>query len=158
VPGNYVAKLTVKGSSYTQLFSVIDDHRIDINISDRKAWTAKLMQIGEFYNDLTGELSKMAALQAHLAKLDRSKTNYDKVAGDEIKDVIGLYGELMSRTRGLYYGAQGWMGLLTQDQELQFIYYKEMLVKLKPKQAKMMSVLVKKLNKSVKKEDRYTAQ
>jgi hypothetical protein len=140
------------------MFSVIDDHRIDIDISDRKAWTAKLMQIGDLYNDLTGELSNMAPLQAHIAKLDRSKTNYDEVVGDEIKDVIGLYGELMSRTRGLYYEAQGWMGLLTQDQELQFIYYKEMLVKLKPKQAKMMGNLVKKLNRSVKKEDRYTAQ
>jgi hypothetical protein len=64
----------------------------------------------------------------------------------------------LSRTRGLYYEAQGWMGLLTEDQELQFAYYKDMLVKLKPKQTKVMGDMIKQLNKSLNKENKFTGQ
>lgn len=158
VPGNYIAKLTVKGNSYTQTFNVIDDHRLDVDIIDRKAWTDKLMEIGDFYADLTEELAIVYPVQWHLVELNRKKVKYDEKAAEEINDVIGLYNELLSRTRGLYYSAQGWIGRLTADQESQLAYYKEMLVKLKPKQQQMLNDSVKKLNKSVGKEYRYTGK
>jgi photosystem II stability/assembly factor-like uncharacterized protein len=158
VPGNYVAKLVVKGEAFTQTFEVKDDPRLDIDIVDRKAWTAKLMEIGNLYNDVIAEMANMQPLQAHMATLKRKKVEYDESAGDEIEDTIGLYSELLSRTRGLYSEAQGWIGLLTQDQASQLAYYKEMLVKLRPKQTKMLNETVKKLNKGLSKENQFKSK
>lgn len=157
-PGNYVAKLTVKGKSYTQTFVVEDDPRLNIDIADRKAWTAKLMEIGEFSLKATEAMGDLAELQRHLSQLDRKKVKYDEAAAKEIRNVAGLYSELMSRVRGVYFGASGWIGQITGDQQAQFDYLQEMLIKLEPKKKAVLNDSVKKLNKSLSKENRYSGQ
>ena len=157
-PGNYVAKLTVKDKSYTQTFVVEDDPRLNIDIADRKAWTAKLMEIGEFSLKATEAMSDLAELQRHLSQLDRKKVKYDEAAAKEIRNVAGLYSELMSRVRGVYFGASGWIGQITGDQQAQFDYLQEMLIKLEPKKKAVLNDSVKKLNKSLSKENRYSGQ
>jgi len=64
----------------------------------------------------------------------------------------------MSRVRGVYFGASGWIGQITGDQQAQFDYLQEMLIKLEPKKNAVLNDTVKKLNKSLSKENRYTGQ
>lgn len=158
VPGLYIARLTVNGDNYEQQFRVIDDHRLNISIADRKAWSDNLMEIFELYGELAEVNSKIRAMGNHVTKLENEKVKVPEKAFNEVKEVVRMYRELFSRTISLYSGVSGWTGRMTTDQELQFDYYKSMHEQLGTRLNTIVQNTIPRLNKSLKGKNKFPTE
>lgn len=158
VPGLYTAKLTVKGKSYEQQFRVIDDHRLDISIADRKAWSDNLMEIFGLYGELAEVNRKIRSIGNHVTKLENEKVKVPEKPFNEVKEINRMYRELFSRARGLYFSVSGWTGRMTADQESQFAYYKSMHEQLSPRMETMIKKTIPRLNKGLKDKDKFPTE
>lgn len=158
MPGTYVAKLVVNGQSYEQQFKIIDDTRLDVDFNVRKAWTASLFKIGGLSEVLNKEMHDAQKVLWHLNKLDRDNIEYNEEAAEAIRELNRKYGELASRLRSLYFGVSGWIGPWTADQEAQYDYFTKMIPKLGMERNAMLKNILPKLNRGLKKANRYTVQ
>ncbi|MFY0592495.1 WD40/YVTN/BNR-like repeat-containing protein [Roseivirga sp.] len=156
VPGVYVAKLVVNGQTYEQQFKVIDDSRMNVDFNVRKAWTASLFKIGRLYEEVIDGMLGAQKMQWHLNKLNRDKVEYNEDAGAPIVELNRKYNELLSRTRSVYFGVSGWIGPWSGDQQAQFDYYKIMIEKLEKETQSVLKSAIPKLNKGMKKANRYS--
>jgi photosystem II stability/assembly factor-like uncharacterized protein len=158
VPGIYIAKLTVNGESYEQQFRVVDDPRLDINIADRNAWSASLMEIFKLYGEINEKNSKLRPIRS---KLNKVKKDYKKLPAssvEEVNEVSRMYGELFSRTRSLYGQVYGWTGRMTTDQKSQFEYYTLMHQKLSKRMDDMIKKDLARINRVLKGDDKISTE
>ncbi|OEK05104.1 WD40/YVTN/BNR-like repeat-containing protein [Roseivirga misakiensis] len=156
VPGIYVAKLVVNGQTYEQQFKVMDDSRLDVDFNVRKAWTASLFKIGRLYEEIIDGMLGAQKMQWHLNKLNSEKIKYNEDAAAPIIELNRKYNELLSRTRSVYFGVSGWIGPWSGDQQAQYDYYKSMIGKLEKETQSVMKTAIPKLNKGMKKANRFT--
>ncbi len=157
-PGIYVARLEVNGKKYEQQFRVSDDPRLKVDINVRKAWTSSLFEIGTLYEQIIDEMHGAQKMQWHLSKLDKENISYNEDAAAPIKEINRKYGELMSRVRSLYFGVSSWIGPWSGDQKAQFAYYKSMIPKLAGERDDILKRTIPRLNRGMKKENRFTIQ
>ncbi|MBO3700533.1 hypothetical protein [Roseivirga sp. E12] len=158
VPGLYTANLTVNGQSYTQKFSVKDDTRLEVDFNVRKSWTASLFKIGGLYEQIVDEMHGAQKMQWHLNKLERDKVSYNEQAAAPIKEINRKYNELLSRTRSLYFGVSSWIGPWSGDQQAQYEYYNTMISKLAAERDNVIKTAIPRVNRGLKKANRYTVQ
>jgi len=157
-PGIYVARLEVNGKKYEQQFKVSDDPRLKVDINVRKAWTVSLFEIGALYEQIIDEMHGAQKMQWHLNKLDKENVSYNENAAAQIKEINRKYGELMSRTRSLYFGVSSWIGPWSGDQKAQYAYYQSMIPKLALERDNVLKRTIPRLNRGMKKENRFTIQ
>lgn len=155
-PGLYVAKLTVNGKEMTQTFKVSDDPRLDVEIGVRKAWTASQFDVIELMKGISADMEGVTSIDRQLTKLKRDKVAYNEEAAKPFNELSRKYGELMSRTRSLYFGISGYIGPWTADQRAQFSYYKEMQSKLAREKAEVMKNTIPRINRGLKRANRIT--
>jgi photosystem II stability/assembly factor-like uncharacterized protein len=152
LPGLYVAKLTVNGQDYEQIFMIEDDPRVEIEIEDRADWTATMFEIADLYETILADMKPVKMVHWQLENI-KNTSRLDEDAVAEIKELDRMYSELLNRSRGLYRAASGWMGKLTADQNAQMEYYREMVKTLAPRRDAMLE-MIPKLNRKLDKENR----
>lgn len=157
-PGLYMAKLTVKGTVYEKQFNVVDDPRLEVSIADRNAWTANLEDIFSLYKTVNGQSNQMRKIRTKLNKVAKEYSKISATSKTEVEEMSRLYGELVSRVRGLYGQVYGWTGRMTTDQNSQFAFYKEMQNKLSKRMESMMKKDIPKLNRVLKGKDKITTE
>lgn len=158
MPGLYTARLTVNDESYEQQFKVIDDHRLNISIADRRAWNDNLMEIFGLYGELANVNATIRPISNHVTKLENEKIKISEKYLTEIKEVTRMYRELFSRTRSLYFGVSGWTGRMTADQQSQFAYYTSMHNQLNARLDAIVKKTIPRLNKSLKGKNKFTTE
>jgi photosystem II stability/assembly factor-like uncharacterized protein len=156
VPGTYVARLEVNGQAQEQQFKVKDDKRLEVDFNVRSAWTASLFTIGGLYEQVIDGMFGAQKMQWHLNKLDKDKIKYNEDAAAPIKEINRKYSELLNRVRSLYFGASGWIGPWSGDQQAQFDYFESMIGKLGLETASVLKTAIPKVNKGLKKANRFT--
>ena len=150
MPGIYVARLTVNGQDYTQQFRVEDDPRLNISIADRAAWSDKMNEIHALYTELYATNRKVRSLRSKLDKATKKATKkLPEASVKELREVVRKYGELVSRTRTLYFQVSGWIGPITTDQKSQLSYYKEMQQKLNAEYENVKKKAVPRINRAL---------
>jgi len=154
VPGLYTARLTVNGKIMEQQFNVEDDPRIEISIADRTAWTVMVREIDALQTKVNASNRSVRKIARKVNQLEKGNKNLSASAVAEVKELNRLYGELASRTRGLYRSASNYMGILTGDQQAQYSYYQEMLEKLAPRKAVLIDKTIPQLNRKLKGDDK----
>ncbi len=156
-PGLYKAVLTVNGNSYTQTFRIKDDPRLDIDIADRTDWTELLIEIGDLYEGLVGDMKVFMPVKESLDTL-RKQQELDETALGEVDELARMYEELVRRTRSLYGDVSGWMGPMTSDQQAQFDYYTDMRGQLARRSALFVEEQVPRINKKLKRDQRIEVE
>ena len=158
VPGIYIARLEVNGQTYEQQFRVMDDSRLDVDLNVRRAWTESLFKIGGLSEVLITEMHPAQKVLWHLNKLDKDGVDYNADAAKEVRELNRKYGELASRIRSLYFGVSSWIGPWSGDQQAQYEYYTSMIPKLGKERDAMLKNIVPRLNRGLKKENRYIVE
>lgn len=158
VPGIYVARLEVNGQTYEKQFRVMDDSRLEVDLNVRRAWTKSLFEIGGLSEVLITEMHPAQKVLWHLNKLDKDGVNYNADAAKEVRELNRKYNELASRIRSLYFSVGGWIGPWTGDQQAQYDYYTGMIPKLGKERDAMIRNIVPRLNRGLKKENRYIVE
>jgi len=153
MPGIYTARLKVRGKTYEKSFEVKDDPRLSVSPQVRKEWYDNLQDIVSLYGNVMKEVNTVQPVQWAINKLKADKKKVDEKLGDETKETIDLYDELLSRVNGLLREVSDWTGPMTSDQASQVKYYREMLGKLEPKKQNLIENVVPKLNKMLDKKN-----
>jgi hypothetical protein len=115
LPGVYTVRLAVGGKTLEQKVEVKDDPRIDATPADRKVWSDFQMQVA-------------AAIRQFAPVADKVQK---APAGDaQMTDLKRQSRELMSRLSGLFGASGRWVGRPTAEQQSEFKFYQDMVVKL----------------------------
>ncbi len=131
VPGTYTVRLTVSGQAQEQRVEVREDPRLDVAPDTRRRWTATLLDLAGFYDEVTAEWNRLVpALERVRAQRDTTDV---EDAPAEIEETAELLGELHSRVGRLYFDVMGWTGPPTADQASRWEYYRRKLVELRPR-------------------------
>ena len=154
-PGLYTVELEVEGKTYTTSLSIVDDPRLDIDLSVRKAWTATLFDIGDLYSVIVEDTKTARPLKWKAEKLKKQGSKINEEAMAEIMEINRMYDELLSRTGSLYRSAGSWMGPMTTDQETRMTYYAEVQERLSTRMDTLINELLPKWNKKLDKVYRF---
>ena len=115
LPGVYTVRLVAGGKTAEQKVEVKDDPRLDAIPADRKLWSDFQMQVAAAirqFAPIADKVQKAPAGDAQMTDLKRQSR------------------ELMSRLSGLFGATGRWVGRPTADQQSEFKFYQEMVVKL----------------------------
>jgi len=156
LPGLYTAKLKVNDQSFSQVFRVSDDPRLDIAIDVRREWTESQWKVLELYSKIASDRSDVQKLNSQLSELKEKKVEYDEQVAEPLKESARKYNELNSRIRTLYSQIGNYIGPWTGDQQSQFDYYYAMADILKAEKEEVLSDVVPKINRKLKKENRLS--
>ena len=115
VPGIYTVRLVSGGRTLEQKVDVKDDPRIDALPADRKVWA-------DFQVQVAGAIRQFAPVADKVQKAP---------AGDaQVTDLKRQSRELLSRLTRLYGETGRWVGRPTADQQAEFKFYQEAVVRL----------------------------
>jgi hypothetical protein len=154
-PGLYTVELEVEGKTYTTNLSIVDDPRMDIDLSVRKTWTATLFDIGDLYSVIVEDTKTARPLKWKAEKLKKQGSKIDEAAMAEIMEINRMYDELLSRTGSLYRSVGDWMGPMTADQRSQMTYYAEVQERLSKRMDTLIHEMLPKWNKKLDKVYRF---
>jgi hypothetical protein len=150
VPGTYLAELIVGGRSWTQEFQVDEDPRIETRGETRQRWTEDLLDIAALYRDVLPGAQTLRSIDEQVRESDGVT---DDVAA-EVKDLNRMYTELTSRIGRLYREVSGWVGGLTNDQQSQRTFYKEVHARMDDRKDTLLNVTLPDLNERLPQEQR----
>lgn len=154
-PGLYVVELSIKDQTYTKNLMIKDDPRLDVDLAVRKAWTAKLFEIGKIYENIVADTKVARPIMWKADQLKKDGANINEEAMAEITEINRMYDELLSRTSSLYREVGGWVGPMTNDQQLQMNYFNEVQQRLSKRTDALQKNLLPKWNKKLDKEQRF---
>ncbi|MDN3203202.1 VPS10 domain-containing protein [Algoriphagus sediminis] len=158
LPGLYTAKLQVDEQSFSQVFRVSDDPRLEVAIDVRREWTESQWKVLELYSKVSSDRSDVQKLNSQLSELKEKNVEYDEEVAEPLKESARKYAELNSRIRTLYSQIGNYIGPWTGDQQSQFDYYSSMVEVLKAEKEEVLSDVVPKINRKLKKENRLSLE
>jgi hypothetical protein len=123
VPGHYIVRLEVNGTTSENTLEVREDPRIQVDAETRRQWTEDLMTLGA----LARAASDGADEMEELAEKVESESSFPETLTTWATDLLRQWKELQSRTRSLAREIEGWVGHPTQDQLSRQDYYQEMV-------------------------------
>ncbi len=124
-PGEYTVRLQGGGTVCEQILEVSEDPRIPATTTERRAWTQKLLSLGDLIRDcgvLVQEINEAAPLAEALRESRRNRELKTEAA-----ELQRMGRELSSRIRRLASEISGWTGLPTTDQLNEEEYFRAMV-------------------------------
>jgi hypothetical protein len=147
--GRYTARLTVGEETRETSVLVREDPRITLPVEDRLHWTQCLLEITALYRAVHDDAGVVAPVHAALDRLEKEGVEVDLSTRAEINETHRLYTELASRILTLYRQVKGWTGRMTQDQEAQLTYYRDVHRRLRSRKQALTNDLVPRLNEAL---------
>ncbi|MFQ5537971.1 MAG: WD40/YVTN/BNR-like repeat-containing protein [Gemmatimonadota bacterium] len=137
-PGLYTVVVAADGQEARQVVQVRDDPRMDTDPWVRRGWSRTVQQL----TDLLSAAQKAAREVSRTHTLARdSEQDLPPELLDKVADLDREFSELVSRTARLRFGAEGWVGPLSADQESQHAFLAEMLATLSGEWAKVKPLI-----------------
>lgn len=122
VPGTYTVRLSIAGRTVSRQLEVREDPRINVPLSDRRAWTDTLLRIGTLYESVGAQLLRIETLVERIEQRPRASSAGLRRLRRRVDGVKSTLEELQRRVQTLYGAVTGHVGPLTADQRSQLDY------------------------------------
>ncbi len=123
VPGPYTVRLEAGGVVSEQTLEVREDPRLEVTPEVRARWTAGLLEL----HALSREVVDDAGIWVEVLEEIREDGDAAPELAAAAQELHRQWNELRSRTRRLISEVEGWVGPLTEQQQSQRDFYREML-------------------------------